>query len=113
MTHVQNRLGSLHGGVISSLIDIGGSLAVASKGLYSTGVTVDLNSTFISSAGGPGNKVFVNCRCDKLGRTLAYTSVEFRDSRSRLVARGSHTKYIVQALRDVSIFLSSFFERGA
>lgn len=86
-------------------MDIGGSLAVASKGLWSTGVTVDLNSTFITAAGGPGKKIAIDCTLDKMGRTLAYTQIEFFDAdRTKLLARGSHTKYIVQALRDVSFF---------
>jgi acyl-coenzyme A thioesterase 13 len=39
----QNRLKILHGGTIASMVDLGGSLAVASKGYYSTGVSTDLN----------------------------------------------------------------------
>ncbi|KAI5291500.1 hypothetical protein KEM54_004165 [Ascosphaera aggregata] len=38
-----NRLGILHGGTIASMADLGGSLAVASRGLYATGVSTDLN----------------------------------------------------------------------
>jgi acyl-coenzyme A thioesterase 13 len=40
--HPQNRLKILHGGTIASLVDLGGSLAVASKGHYATGVSTDL-----------------------------------------------------------------------
>ena len=59
---VQNRLNILHGGTIASmgtlstkelnehgprlifsLVDLGGSLAVASRGLFATGVSTDLN----------------------------------------------------------------------
>lgn len=43
LTHRQNRLNILHGGTIASMVDLGGSLAVASMGLYSTGVSTDLN----------------------------------------------------------------------
>lgn len=42
-TLFQNRLNILHGGTIASMVDLGGSLAVASMGLYSTGVSTDLN----------------------------------------------------------------------
>ena len=38
-----NRLKIIHGGTIASMVDLGGSLAVASKGLYATGVSTDLN----------------------------------------------------------------------
>jgi acyl-coenzyme A thioesterase PaaI-like protein len=40
---VQNRMKSIHGGTIASLVDLGGSLAVASTGRFATGVTTDLN----------------------------------------------------------------------
>ena len=40
---VQNRLKTLHGGTIASMVDLGGSLAVASMGLHATGVSTDLN----------------------------------------------------------------------
>lgn len=39
----QNRLKIIHGGTIASMVDLGGSLAVASMGLYATGVSTDLN----------------------------------------------------------------------
>lgn len=39
----QNRLNILHGGTIASMVDLGGSLAVASRGLFATGVSTDLN----------------------------------------------------------------------
>jgi len=45
-----NRLEILHGGVIASMTDLGGSLAVASKGLYSTGVSTDINSMSLLSS---------------------------------------------------------------
>lgn len=43
----QNRLNILHGGTIASMVDLGGSLAVASMGLYATGVSTDLNGRTI------------------------------------------------------------------
>jgi hypothetical protein len=59
LIHKQNRLSIIHGGTIASMgkgqvirvsiseltdaVDLGGSLAVASRGLYATGVSTDLN----------------------------------------------------------------------
>ncbi|GJD01237.1 thioesterase superfamily protein [Colletotrichum higginsianum] len=34
--------------------------------------------------------------CDKMGRTLAYTTVTFFNKKGELAARGSHTKYIAK-----------------
>lgn len=40
---IQNRLKILHGGTLACMVDLGGSLAVASKGLFQTGVSTDLS----------------------------------------------------------------------
>ncbi|KAK6948826.1 hypothetical protein Daesc_010597 [Daldinia eschscholtzii] len=42
-----NRLKIMHGGTIASMVDLGGSLAVASMGLYATGVSTDLNGKLL------------------------------------------------------------------
>ncbi|KAI0186250.1 HotDog domain-containing protein [Xylaria flabelliformis] len=94
-----NRLGMLHGGTIASMVDLGGSLAVASTGLYATGVSTDLNVSYLSSGGDPGKKITATAICDKIGKTLAYTSVTFRNHEDKLAARGSHTKYVERAIR--------------
>ncbi|CAI7661969.1 unnamed protein product [Penicillium glandicola] len=73
-----NRLNILHGGTIASMVDLGGSLAVASRGLFATGVSTDLN----------------------VGKTLAYTNIKFTNPNGLVVARGSHTKYVTQAWKD-------------
>ncbi|BFZ53977.1 hypothetical protein PYCC9005_001008 [Savitreella phatthalungensis] len=125
--HHCNRLSILHGGVITCLTDTTGSLAVASRGLYSTGVSTDLHVTFIRGAGKVGDSVDVVARCDLLGKTLAYTRCDFfatagaasgdvaaspeadqrndgmsangaiDDGLGKLVARGTHTKYVSHA----------------
>ncbi|KAK9314669.1 hypothetical protein V1524DRAFT_447834 [Lipomyces starkeyi] len=79
----QNRLQMLHGGTVTS-VDLAGSLAVSSRGTYSTSLSTDLNVTYVSS-GGKENK------CHKLGRSLALTSVEaFKSYKYELFARGTH-----------------------
>ena len=52
--HHLNRLGTVHGGTISTLVDVGGSLAVASKGLFATGVSTDLSVSFLKGGGTVG-----------------------------------------------------------
>ncbi|KAK9489657.1 HotDog domain-containing protein [Lipomyces doorenjongii] len=96
-----NRLQILHGGTVASLVDLAGSLAVSSRGMYSTGVSTDLNVTYISSGGKVGDKIFIESKCHKLGRNLAFTSVEFfKSHKYELFARGTHTKYIAAAIKD-------------
>ncbi|KAA8910669.1 esterase [Sphaerosporella brunnea] len=95
--HHTNRLSILHGGTIASMVDLGGSLAVASRGLFSTGVSTDLNVTYLSSGGKAGDVIEGEVVCDKFGGTMAFTSIVFRDAKGNLVARGSHTKFIRMA----------------
>jgi acyl-coenzyme A thioesterase 13 len=68
--HNLNRLGSLHGGLICSLVDTMGSLALASKGLYSTGVSTDIHATFVKAAGGDGDVVKVEGKVINMGESL-------------------------------------------
>lgn len=74
------------------MVDLGGSLAIASKGLFATGVSTDLNVTYMNQGGSIGDKIRAEAICDRFGKTLAFTSVDFRDGKGALVARGSHTK---------------------
>jgi hypothetical protein len=41
---------NLHGGVIASIIDVVSSFAIVSAGCYATGVSADLNVSYLSSA---------------------------------------------------------------
>ena len=60
-----NRLGILHGATLATMVDTSGSLAVASRGLYSTGVSTDLNVTYLNSGGKIGDTVRGEVTCDK------------------------------------------------
>ena len=70
-----NRLGILHGGTIASMVDLGGSLAVASRGLFSTGVSTDLNVTYLNSGGKIGDMIRGEVVCDKC-TLLVMTTIE-------------------------------------
>ncbi|KDQ13708.1 hypothetical protein BOTBODRAFT_133267 [Botryobasidium botryosum FD-172 SS1] len=89
-----NRAQSLHGGLILSLTDTIGSLAVATKGQYMTGVSTDISATFLKPAGTTGDTIFMKGTLDSMGKTLAYTRVEFTNASGKLVAFGHHTKFI-------------------
>jgi acyl-coenzyme A thioesterase 13 len=47
------------------MVDLGGSLAVASRGLFSTGVSTDLNVTYLNSGGKIGDTIRAEVVCDK------------------------------------------------
>ncbi|TKY88992.1 hypothetical protein EX895_002233 [Sporisorium graminicola] len=97
--HNLNRLGTLHGGCIATLTDTLGSLAIASKGLYSTGVSTDINTTYVKAAGTKGDTINVEGTVISMGKTLAFTRMELRHPvTDTLLAYGSHTKFIGRAM---------------
>lgn len=55
----------LHGGVIASLVDTMGSLALASRGLYMTGVSIDMSQTSVARL-----NFFINRLPTRTPRTL-------------------------------------------
>ncbi|SJX64736.1 uncharacterized protein SRS1_15553 [Sporisorium reilianum f. sp. reilianum] len=98
-THNLNRLGTLHGGCIATLTDTLGSLAIASHGLYSTGVSTDINTTYVKASGTGGDEVAVEGCVVSMGKTLAFTRMELRHPvTGALLAYGSHTKFIGRAM---------------
>jgi uncharacterized protein (TIGR00369 family) len=63
--HHTNRLGILHGATIAAMVDTSGSLALASRGLWSTGVSTDLSVTYLNSGGKVGDTIRGEVTCDK------------------------------------------------
>lgn len=98
-----NSKGGLHGSVTATLVDFMGGVAIASADLRdSTGVSVDMSMSFLSLAR-IGDTVEIEGIVDKIGGSLAYTSVTIRkldeskgQCQGTIVARGSHTKYVKQ-----------------
>jgi acyl-coenzyme A thioesterase 13 len=88
----ENSYGTLHGGAISSLIDIVGTMALLAKDHRRGGVSVDLNVNFLKAAK-TGERVLVRGRVLKLGKTLGFTQVDVLAADGvTLLACGRHTK---------------------
>ncbi|KAJ2786983.1 hypothetical protein GGI15_001089 [Coemansia interrupta] len=89
-----NAIGGTHGGWLSTLVDVGGSLAIASRGFNTTGVSTDLSVSFLA-ASGEGSSIIFDAQVLKMGRTLAYTRVDIF-SNEKMIATGSHTKFVAK-----------------
>lgn len=91
-----NRYGSLHGGFISSLVDIVGSMSVSSYGKkYNRHVSANINVSFMRGTK-INDEVIVIGKCEKLGRSLAFTEVElYNKNTKKLLAEGKHTKFLL------------------
>ncbi|KAF7346343.1 Thioesterase thiol ester dehydrase-isomerase [Mycena sanguinolenta] len=88
------RFQTVHGGLIMSVTDTMGSLAVATKGQYMTGVSTDIGTSFVRPAGRTGDTFHIKAEVIGMGKSLAYTRVEFTNPEGLLLAYGHHTKYV-------------------
>jgi acyl-coenzyme A thioesterase 13 len=100
----------LHGGLTASLIDSVTTAALFNTPIRKTGVSVNLNVSYMKAAK-INEKIIINAYVKQIGNKLAFLEAniyranqaqseytqEFFDSLSelKLIASGSHTKYIL------------------
>ncbi|HYL25460.1 MAG TPA: PaaI family thioesterase [Burkholderiales bacterium] len=88
--HLTNSLGTVHGGVIMSLLDV--ALCTAARTLHpeSVGViTINLSTSFIDSGGGA--KLYADARVLKDGRSMSFVEGEAKNEDGTLVAKATAT----------------------
>lgn len=89
-----NAYGTLHGGCITTLVDVVGTMALLTKDASRAGVSIELSSSFTSAAK-VGDSVLCVGKVTKYGKRLGFTQVDlFRKSDGQLVASGRHTKHL-------------------
>jgi uncharacterized protein (TIGR00369 family) len=88
--HLTNSLGTAHGGVIMSLLDV--ALCTAARTLHpeSTGVvTITMSTSFIGGASGA--RLFADARVLKDARTMSFVEAEAKNEDGSLVAKAVAT----------------------
>ena len=88
--HLTNSLGTAHGGVIMSLLDV--ALCTAARTLHpdSLGViTIDMSTSFIG--GGSGARLLAEARVLKNGRNMIFVEGEAKNEDGSLVAKAMAT----------------------
>ena len=88
--HLTNSLGSVHGGVIMSLLDV--ALCTAARTLHpeSQGViTINLSTSFIGAGGGA--RLLAEARVLKDGRSMSFVEGEAKTEDGTLVAKAVAT----------------------
>jgi uncharacterized protein (TIGR00369 family) len=88
--HFTNSLGTAHGGVIMSLLDV--ALCTAARTLHpdSIGViTIDMSTAFIG--GGSGERLVAEARVLRDGRSMTFVEGEARNADGSLVAKAIGT----------------------
>jgi len=88
--HLTNSLGTAHGGVIMSLLDV--ALCTAARTLHpeSIGViTIDMSTSFIDGAN--GKKLFAEARVMRDGRSMSFVEAEAKNEDGSIVAKAIAT----------------------
>ena len=88
--HLTNSLGTAHGGVIMSLLDV--ALCTAARTLHpeSVGViTIDLSTSFIGGAS--GKRLYADARVMRDGRSMSFVEAEAKNEDGSLVAKAIAT----------------------
>lgn len=92
--HKLNLLGTLHGGVTATLIDAAAGFAIISALGGRPATTVELKVNYLRPV--THGKIRARSRILKMGRTLAFATVEVKDAHGRLVAAGSTTYMVLE-----------------
>ena len=92
-----NNFGTLHGGAISTLVDVAGTLALLSVDPTRPGISIEMNQTFCAPAK-VGDEIMVRGTVLRYGRSLGFTQVDIfhGNETGPLVATGRHTKAFSQ-----------------
>ena len=88
--HLTNSLGTVHGGVIMSLLGV--ALCTAARTLHpeSVGViTINLSASFIDAGG--GERLYADARVLKDGRSMSFVEGEAKNEDGTLVAKATAT----------------------
>ncbi|CAA0833981.1 Thioesterase superfamily protein [Striga hermonthica] len=85
---------ALHGGATAAMVDIVGSAVICTTGSAFTGVSVEINVTYLDCAY-VGEDIEIECKALRVGKALAVVSVDFRSKKTgKLIAQGRHSKYL-------------------
>lgn len=89
-----NKMGTLHGGMTATLIDVVSTVALVYTERGIPGVSVDMNITYTNAAK-IGDSVLITAQILKQGKSLAFATVDVTDKATgKLIAQGRHTKHI-------------------
>ena len=93
--HLTNSLGTVHGGVIMSLLDV--ALCTAARTLHpeSVGViTITMSTSFIG--GGKGAKLLADARVLKDGNSMSFVEAEAKNDDGSIVAKAIGTVRVLK-----------------
>ena len=99
-----NYWGAMHGGAISTLIDIASTIAITGMDKnHRKNISIELSTNFLSPVT-PENDIFILCKISKIGKNIAYSTIELLDTKSlKVIATASHTKAMLEGKWEIEI----------
>ncbi|ESQ36497.1 hypothetical protein EUTSA_v10008953mg [Eutrema salsugineum] len=92
--HLLNAGNFLHGGATATLVDLIGSAAIYTTGATQTGVSVEINVSYLDAAF-LDEEIEIESKTLRVGKAVAVVSVELRKKKTgKIIAQGRHTKYL-------------------
>ncbi|XP_015879678.3 uncharacterized protein LOC107415800 [Ziziphus jujuba] len=84
----------LHGGATATLVDLVGSAAIYTVGAPMTGVSVEINVSYLDAAYAD-EEIEIEAKTLRVGKAVGVVSVELRKKKTgKIIAQGRHTKYL-------------------
>ncbi|KAL3597186.1 hypothetical protein D5086_008823 [Populus alba] len=82
----------LHGGATATLVDLVGSAAIFTVGAPATGVSVEINVSYLDAAFAD-EEIEIEARVLRVGKAVGVVSVELKKKKTgKIIAQGRHTK---------------------
>ncbi|XP_022315074.1 acyl-coenzyme A thioesterase 13-like [Crassostrea virginica] len=91
----RNSHGTLHGGLMSLLVDAITTWALHTKVRDRNSASIDLSLRFIKPAR-VGETVVIEAKTTRCGRRVAFLSADIRSKDGQLLAQGFHTKLLME-----------------
>ncbi len=93
-----NYWGAMHGGAISTLIDIASTIAITGLDKnHRKNISIELSTNFLAPAS-PESDIFVLCKISKIGKNVAFSTIDLYDTKNlKTIATSSHTKAMLDA----------------
>ena len=92
-----NSLGSMHGGVLATLVDTAANAAVAAGPEYRPGSSIATVDMTVQYLGPVTDRLVVDAVCTKRGRQLTFAEVTAHDATGEIVGRGLVTLRVTYA----------------
>ena len=96
LPEMDNLNGTLHGGAITSIIDVCTTMAIMSLDTKNrANVSADLSISFVRG-GSLNTEIFILSQVDKLGKQLAFSNACVYNNTFNLIASGKHLKAFLE-----------------